>query len=775
MWIEMKITGKHAIRKIQLSYKQVVCICLMAVVLILLCVFGIYSFYDYSRECQNVAEREAKNTSLKVVSQVDERLNNLRQYYVTKVMEEDIKWVIDNQMDYSDYIEIKEAQDAFACKTYLDDYVKGYTFVNYKTGWILNSKGMFPMEEAVNEELLTPYFTDTDVKKDKYYWVYDTSEPIRNMIDRNYRTTLELDGLNYVMRLPYVHNPSAMLIVNINMESWKNWIHQCLEEDDQIVVMDPDGQVIYTTSEALGSLLGTNEFAEQLIARGKINFEGKEYMGQYAVSGILGWRYYVFHNIDMAGRGLSAPLILWLLAFVFMTCLMIVLATYAIYHPISALVKDVAIEDGTKPVRNELEFLAGSFQSLKDDKKALQDMMSQSRDKLLELFELRLLKGEVRSEEWEEYTEDFHLRKWNYFATVVLVLNLSEEEIQNDIKEDVICLKLLEEMPEAIKKLAWMPPIYNSCTISAIFAENDENILLSRISEYYQAVSEYAQKMSGYKILMGVSSNHIDRKHIQAAYRESIKALTYSTGPFEEHTNREDELEHCYFYLSSTTTHDSGNYDITIEKEVQTGIKTLDKNLCYKATDNFYFRLKEMNFSQHEANVYTLQFANAILLTAVEAKLNLEKLFPQGIRKLYGELLDAFEPNRTRQYIKSHLIDPILNARGELLDQTSYSMMEEIEKLISESKGNITLTECADSLQVHPTYIWKILKMNRGKSFSDYVEEYKLEEAKRLLLNSSMSVAEIAAELNYTNSQNFIRFFSKSMGITPGKFRKING
>ena len=69
----------------------------------------------------------------------------------------------------------------------------------------------------------------------------------------------------------------------------------------------------------------------------------------------------------------------------------------------------------------------------------------------------------------------------------------------------------------------------------------------------------------------------------------------------------------------------------------------------------------------------------------------------------------------------------------------------------------------------------KILKMNRGKSFSDYVEEYKLEEAKRLLLNSSMSVAEIAAELNYTNSKNFIRFFSKSMGITPGKFRKING
>ena len=120
------------------------------------------------------------------------------------------------------------------------------------------------------------------------------------------------------------------------------------------------------------------------------------------------------------------------------------------------------------------------------------------------------------------------------------------------------------------------------------------------------------------------------------------------------------------------------------------------------------------------------------------------------------------------------MIDPILEIRGELLNQKSYAMLEDIEKMIAERKGDISLTECAEALQVHPTYIWKILKMDKGRSFSDYLEEYKLEEAKRLLLNTTMSVAEIASELNYTNAQNFIRFFSKSMGVTPGKFRKLN-
>ena len=44
-------------------------------------------------------------------------------------------------------------------------------------------------------------------------------------------------------------------------------------------------------------------------------------------------------------------------------------------------------------------------------------------------------------------------------------------------------------------------------------------------------------------------------------------------------------------------------------------------------------------------------------------------------------------------------------------------------------------------------------------------------EAFKAIVN--LSVADIATQLNYTNAQNFIRFFSKGTGVTPGKFRKL--
>ena len=43
-----------------------------------------------------------------------------------------------------------------------------------------------------------------------------------------------------------------------------------------------------------------------------------------------------------------------------------------------------------------------------------------------------------------------------------------------------------------------------------------------RIEAYYRELQQYSEEVSGYRLLMGVSTNHTDYKHIQAASRESV-------------------------------------------------------------------------------------------------------------------------------------------------------------------------------------------------------------------------------------------------------------
>jgi AraC-like DNA-binding protein len=51
------------------------------------------------------------------------------------------------------------------------------------------------------------------------------------------------------------------------------------------------------------------------------------------------------------------------------------------------------------------------------------------------------------------------------------------------------------------------------------------------------------------------------------------------------------------------------------------------------------------------------------------------------------------------------------------------------------------------------------------------LSQYRLQVAKDWLINTDMTIKEIAERLQYSNSHNFIRSFRKSEGITPGQYR----
>ena len=98
--------------------------------------------------------------------------------------------------------------------------------------------------------------------------------------------------------------------------------------------------------------------------------------------------------------------------------------------------------------------------------------------------------------------------------------------------------------------------------------------------------------------------------------------------------------------------------------------------------------------------------------------------------------------------------------------------MEKIEQIVLQRDGDITLTECAEEIGCHVNYIWRVMKELREQTFGEYVAEVRVRKAKELLDDTDLSVADIAERLNFTNPQNFIRYFKKHEGVTPGQYRK---
>ncbi|QDA61441.1 helix-turn-helix transcriptional regulator [Hymenobacter jejuensis] len=77
------------------------------------------------------------------------------------------------------------------------------------------------------------------------------------------------------------------------------------------------------------------------------------------------------------------------------------------------------------------------------------------------------------------------------------------------------------------------------------------------------------------------------------------------------------------------------------------------------------------------------------------------------------------------------------------------------------------ISEYADRLHVHPTHLSNTLKYETGLSPCNWVNTYFLAEAKRLLLTTTLSIAEISDKLTFGEPTNFTKYFKRHMGLTP--------
>jgi len=64
-----------------------------------------------------------------------------------------------------------------------------------------------------------------------------------------------------------------------------------------------------------------------------------------------------------------------------------------------------------------------------------------------------------------------------------------------------------------------------------------------------------------------------------------------------------------------------------------------------------------------------------------------------------------------------------------------------------------------------------VLKSHTGHSFNELVQLERLAAAERLLLNSDMSITDIAAFVGYQNMSFFYKIFKNKNGCLPKKYR----
>ena len=138
-------------------------------------------------------------------------------------------------------------------------------------------------------------------------------------------------------------------------------------------------------------------------------------------------------------------------------------------------------------------------------------------------------------------------------------------------------------------------------------------------------------------------------------------------------------------------------------------------------------------------------------------------------------------PQGYQLYIKSKLYEffYILDNRCRNLSRPikSRKTLDKMKLVLKHVENNyaekISVSDIAQIAGFSESHFMRYFKETMGTSFINYLKDYRLTMAARLLQSSDSSVLNIAAEVGFDNLSYFNRAFKEKFGVTPLKYRKL--
>ena len=128
--------------------------------------------------------------------------------------------------------------------------------------------------------------------------------------------------------------------------------------------------------------------------------------------------------------------------------------------------------------------------------------------------------------------------------------------------------------------------------------------------------------------------------------------------------------------------------------------------------------------------------------------------------------LETDQPDASEPEPESIAIDP----------EASRALMDRICQLLEEQKlyqnSDLKVTDIATALSSNRRFVSDCINSQRGCSFTQFINGYRIEHAKRILRQDpNKKIADVYIEAGFSNEQSFFRTFKAITGMTPSEWK----
>ncbi|RXZ83344.1 AraC family transcriptional regulator [Paenibacillaceae bacterium] len=730
-------------------------------------------WYSYHYASKSVLEQvEERNTQVLRQSQLRvEQTLKMIDYSTAQLLNLPIiTKAIPKKLEPTDFEMVKELYNNLSSIQTYELGIRDVYLLSLEQDWLINNDGL----DSYNHPGLKEYLLANSGSSQGSLWISGNSASVQGsegMVELRH-------AVINIKKWPInSRNPRGLVSVVLSAQQLKQLIDSdpgmgdifILDEEKRVIAHPNDAQLGMDFSEygyvqAIGQHSDTNGVFHDAA-------DGEQSSISFRKSAYNGWTYVSVvptRTITSQAMAIGWTSILVSVVVLVATVIVAVIGSRQMYSPVRRMYRSLLDDKDTHQKNDEFLVISNRIQGILSDQSKLKVELEGQQKQLVELLVRKLMLGEAKPQEALERLQYYgysYADQWETMRVLILQFDRLDSTRYAEKDRDLLLFAMGNIAAEIIPEDERLLPIVMKESVVLLVGSKNQSeevfkgAVFDRAAEVQISVKQYLQLPSS----IGISRSFQCWPESRRAYEEGGNALKY----------RARLGEQVILFIEDVQP-DKGKemiYPKELAEELSLAIKSLDLERTRNALAAMMDALSVQEYDHNDYQLALVRLLMELIRLLQDAGVSYHVL-KSGEDSLFGDLLKLHTSREIEAWFNDTIVTPAISLLEEQRQVQFTSISEEVKRLIEEAfDTDLTLEKLSARINYHPQYISRVFRQETGVNFAEYLSQYRLRIAKRWLKETNLTITEIAEKLKYNNPANFIRYFRKMEGITPGQYR----
>ncbi|MBD5520754.1 MAG: response regulator [Lachnospiraceae bacterium] len=399
----------------------------------------------------------------------------------------------------------------------------------------------------------------------------------------------------------------------------------------------------------------------------------------------------------------------------------------------------------------------------------LREYYMESLPVLQENFYTSLIEGRITGDAIEEYARNYQVELTGPYY-VVTVLHISKT---NPATEDVIADPILLAM--SVEKLAkeqltgkWNSKVVTYLGDIIVITQLSSEDSITQFTDKMDRICQMAKRVCKARVTAGIGHICNQPAQLPMSYQGAQNAISYRV------------LYGTTRAINIAETDPRENADIPWEepyiREIIKKIKMGEAESLQEAIKEFISKLSVSKMSLQKYRILIMELITEIFRFSANNQINLDVILGENSTDENNDIYTMAMQLESSDALGEWLSETCLKLQKQILNErrdTTKSFVTKAIEYVKEhySDQDLSIETVCSYLNVSAAYFSTVFKKETGKTFINYLTDYRMEEAENLLLMENEKTYIIAQKVGYSDPNYFSYAFKKQFGMSPSKYK----